>query len=236
MGNSRSNILYKMYIDSLNDLQIDTSWKTQYLRFRMGRLKHRYWLANRKHPTTVILDSYDHFILERLQPGPTAIFGSAGYYLEDVVPDLHIVEMHSVVKTFYPAAIIVSDRAEIKHHVPKCANFIVNNNRLDHWMPTVEALNHNIQCYVDCLQPGGLLFYSFRDTQMLPINRLTTDMEMYWQEWSAGLPGLQVVWSDINFEKQESYKGVYPCRENPDTTNGNLKFIFQVNTYKNFDG
>jgi len=218
------------YIDHLYNLPIDTSWRTQYLRYRMGRLKHRYWLTNRRHPTTVLLDSYDCFILERLQPGPTVVFGSAGYYLEDVIKDLYIVEMHPVVKTFYPDAIIVDDRADIKNHVPMAANFVVINNRLDHWMPTVDALNQNIQHYTDCLQPGGLLFYSFRDTQMLPLNRLTTDMEQYWNTWANSLPGLKLLWSDIDFERQEPNEGVYPCRENPDTTNGNLKFIFQLNT------
>lgn len=224
------------YIDHLYNIPLDTSWKTQYLRFRMGRLKHRYWLTNRKRTGEFLIDSYDYFILSKLQPGPTIIFGSAGYYLEDIIEDLHVVEMHPVVKTFYPQAIIVTDRADIKNHVPKSANFIVNNNRLDHWMPTVEALNYNIQCYVDCLQPGGLLFYSFRDTQMLPLNRLTIDMEQYYRDWANSLPGLSVVWSDINFEQQLPNNGVYPCRENPDTTNGNLKFIFQVNTYTSSGG
>jgi hypothetical protein len=194
----------------------------------MGRLKHRYWLTNRKRTDEFIIDSYDHFILHKLRTGPTTIFGSAGYYLEDVIEDLHVVEMHPVVKTFYPQAIIVKDRSEIKNRVPKSANFIVNNNRLDHWMPTVEDLNCNIQSYVDCLQPNGLLFYSFRDTQMLPLNRLTVDLEKYYTNWANTLPGLRVVWSDLNFEKQEAVDGVYPCRENPDTTNGNLKFIFEA--------
>lgn len=146
------------YIDHLYDLPINESWRTQYLRFRMGRLKHRYWLTNRKRTDEFIIDSYDHFILHKLRTGPTTIFGSAGYYLEDVIEDLHVVEMHPVVKTFYPQAIIVKDRSEIKNRVPKSANFIVNNNRLDHWMPTVEDLNCNIQSYVDCCNLMGCYF------------------------------------------------------------------------------
>ncbi len=216
------------YIDHLYELDINPNWKTQYLRFRMGRLKHRYWLTNRKHQSKFLIDSYDNFIISKLKDGPTTIFGSAGYYLDEVIKDLHVVEMHPVVKTFYPTAIIVNNRNEIKDLVPQSANFIVTNNRLDHWMPTVTELNYNIQCYVDCLQPGGLLFYSFRDTQMLPLNRLTTNIEQYYRDWATTLPRLQLVWSDINFEKQEAVDGIYPCRENPDTTNGNLKFIFQL--------
>lgn len=217
------------YIDHLYERPMDSSWKVQYLRYRMGRLKHRYWLTNRKNKDQFLIDEYDYFILHKLRPGPTTIFGSAGYYLEDVIDNLYVVEMHPVVKTFYPKAIIVDSRADIKNHVPKSANFIVNNNRLDHWMPTVEALNNNIKCYTECLQPNGLLFYSFRDTQMLPLNRLTVDLEQFYNDWADNLPGLRLVWSDINFEKQlPDGFGNYPCRENPDSTNGNLKFIFEA--------
>jgi len=218
------------YVDNLHVPDLSQSWITQYKRFRMGRLKHQYWLTNRKNSTEFIIDPYDYFILQNLNAGPTTIFGSAGYYLEEVVPDLHVVEMHPVVKTFYPKAIIVSDRKDIKNHVPKSANFIVTNNRGDHWMKDVNELNSNIKSYVDCLQPNGLLFYSFRDTQMLPLNRLVVDMEEYYRLWAVSLQeqfGLVLCWSDINFKKQIANKqGIYPSHENPDTTNGNLKFIF----------
>ena len=56
--------------------------KTEYLRYRVGKIKHELWLKSRK-TNNVYLTSYENYILEKLQPGATAIFGSAGYYLED---------------------------------------------------------------------------------------------------------------------------------------------------------
>jgi hypothetical protein len=224
------------YINHLFDIPLNATWKTQYLRFRTGRLKHQYWLNNRKNHNDFIIDSYDYFIVKNLNPGHTTIFGSAGYYLNDIISNLHVVEMHPVVKTFYPSAIIVNDRAEIKNLVPKSNNFIVNNNRMDHWMESVAQLNRQIGNYVDCLENQGLLFYSFRDTQMLPLNRLKIDMEKFYLEWANSLKdkfNLTLCWYDTNFEKQKpNAYGKYPCLENPDTTNGNLKFIFCLNGTK----
>jgi hypothetical protein len=224
------------YIDHLYDLPFNGTWKTQYLRFRTGRLKHQYWLNNRKNPNNFIIDNYDYFIVKNLNPGHTTIFGSAGYYLDDVIENLHVVEMHPVVKTFYPTAIIVGDRVEIKNLVPKCSNFIVNNNRMDHWLENAEQLTNQIKHYVDCLEDQGLLFYSFRDTQMLPLNRLTVDMEQFYLDWAHSLSealNLNLCWSNIDFKKQlADPHSQYPCHENPDTTNGNLKFIFCLNGTK----
>ena len=72
------------------------------------------------------------------------------------------------------------------------------------------------------------MFYSFRDTQ-IHINRLTTDMESLFLTWAQGLEsiGLQLVWHSIDFDcKVPDQNGYYDQLENPDTTNGNLKFWF----------
>ena len=56
------------YINHLFDIPLNATWKTQYLRFRTGRLKHQYWLNNRKNHNDFIIDSYDYFILKNLNP------------------------------------------------------------------------------------------------------------------------------------------------------------------------
>ena len=47
-----------------------------------------------------------------MQFGNTGIYGSAGYYLEDLIKNLTVFENKKIVKTFYPKAIIVKERKE----------------------------------------------------------------------------------------------------------------------------
>jgi hypothetical protein len=55
-------------------------------------------------------------------------------------------------------------------------------------------------------------------------------MEMFFLDWAKRLEsecGLELVWHDINFKKKvPDGNGYYDMLENPDTTNGNLKFWF----------
>jgi hypothetical protein len=80
------------------------------------------------------------------------------------------------------------------------------------------------------MNPGCRFFYSFRDTQVSGINRLTTDMEKFFLDWAHNVAqdcDMQLVWHDINFRKKyPNPMENYDALENPDTTNGNLKFWF----------
>ena len=78
------------------------------------------------------------------------------------------------------------------------------------------------------MNEGGRLFFSYRDTQ-IQYNRLTVDHYQYFLNWAQSLHsiGLTLVWHDIQFRKKETDgNGNYDGLENPDTTNGNLKFWF----------
>jgi hypothetical protein len=148
-------------IEYFNQSSVKTDWKTQYIRYRLGRLKHQYWLLNRKNKDQIVIDSYDYSILRNCQPGHTVFFGSAGYYLMDLLPDIHIVEMHPVVKTFYPEAIICEDRNNIATALPVLAdNFAVVNNRADIWTE-LENITGHCEKYVRAMRPGCRFFYSF---------------------------------------------------------------------------
>ena len=100
-----------------------------------------------------------NFILENLQPGHTAIFGSAGYYLEDCIPNLVVIEKDEIVKTFYKKAVIVKQREELMTLFPKkFNNFIVCNNRSDMWCD-VKGLCRHIEHYKKAMAKNCLFFY-----------------------------------------------------------------------------
>lgn len=204
-------------------------WKTQYIRYRLGRLKHQYWLWNRKNSSKALIDEYDYAILRNCQPGRTVFFASAGYYLKDIWPEIESVEMHPVVKTFYPEVHVCSRREQLVDLPWRADNFAVVNNRGDIWTET-ENIARYCEQYTAVMNPGCRFFYSFRDTQIAGINRLTTDLAQYYLDWALALEvrcNLKLVWHDINFDRKlPDQNGYYDQLENPDTTNGNLKFWF----------
>lgn len=217
-------------LEFFNQSSIKTDWKTQYIRYRLGRLKHQYWLWNRKYKDKFVIDEYDYAIIKNCQPGKTVFFASSGYYLKDAWPEIEVVEMHPVVKTFYPDVTIVSDRNELATAlVEKADNFAVVNNRGDIWTEIENVTNHCLH-YTKAMKPGCRFFYSFRDTQISGLNRLTIDMEKFFLDWAIDLENthnLKLVWHDIQFSKKlPDGNGYYDQLENPDTTNGNLKFWF----------
>jgi hypothetical protein len=209
--------------------ELRTDWKIQYQRYRVGRVKHQYWLDNRKNPTHARVDEYDYRILQNCQPGHTVFFSSSAYYLKDLWPEITVVEMFPFVKTFYPDAIICERREDIHSAIPELAdNFAVVNNRTDHWVRPQELTQH-IANYCKAMRPGARFFYSFRDLQMY-FHRLKVDAEKLYLDWAQSLEqelGLRLVWHDIDFRRKVPNElGEYDQLENPDPTNGNLKFWF----------
>lgn len=202
-------------------------WRTAYVRYRIGRLKHQYWLWNRKRPHAPVIDYYDKFILQNCQPGHTVFFSSSAYYLKDIFGDITVVEQYPVVKTFRPD-VIISTRSNLKNLDFRSDNLAVVNNRSDQWYDLSQR-NQMIQEYCAFMNHGCRFFYSFRDTQIPKLNRLKIDQEQYWLAWAQSLAnfGLDLCWHSIEFpRKQADANGDYNTLENPDTTNGNLKFIF----------
>ena len=204
-----------------------TDFKTRYIKYRAGRLKHQYWLWNRKSQNKIV-DEYDAAILKNCQAGKTAFFSSAGYYLKDIWSEIDSIEMNPVVLEFCPDIILTKSRQELSQVVPyHYDNFAVVNNRGDHWVD-VNGLTGHIQQYSTIMNPGCRFFYSFRDTQ-IHVNRLTTDLHKHFFNWALDLSkiGFDLVWHSINFAKKlPDQNGYYDQLENPDTTNGNLKFWF----------
>jgi|APCry1669188970_1035186.scaffolds.fasta_scaffold32875_2 hypothetical protein len=215
-------------LESFDHASIKDDLKTQYIRYRIGRLKHQYWLWNRKNKDTAYIDEYDYTVLKNCQPGKTVFFGSAGYYLKDIWPEIEVIEMHPVVKTFYKDVYICTDRKNISEVVPfKCDNFAVVNNRAEHWV-NIDGLTDHLTNYTKIMNDGCRVFYSFRDTQ-IHLNRLKLNMEQHFLDWAISLEkiNLKLIWHSIRFDKKVTNNlGEYDYNENPDTTNGNLKFMF----------
>lgn len=216
------------HILGYSDILFNTDWKTLYRRYRIGRLKHQYWLWNRKNKNKFLIDAYDYKILNNCRQGNTVFYSSSGYYLKDIFPEIIVVESHPVVKTFRPD-VIISSRDQLLNNIPLADNFAVVNNRADQWFTPTEMLT-NISHYVSAMNSGCRFFYSFRDTQIPKFNRLTIDQEQFWLNWALQLEqshDLKLVWYDIQFPKKlPDHNGNYNTLENPDSTNGNLKFWF----------
>lgn len=208
---------------------IKTDWKTQYIRYRLGRLKHQYWLWNRKNKNKALIDEYDYAILQNCQPGTTVFFASSGYYLKDIYPEIEVIEMHPVVKTFYPAVHICTNRQNLEELPIRADNFAVVNNRGDIWTEPHNMIEY-CKSYTKIMNNGCRFFYSFRDTQISDLNRLTINLEDFFHDWAHKVAkecDMKLVWHNINFKKKlPDGHGAYDVLENPDTTNGNLKFWF----------
>lgn len=223
----------KKLIEHFSDYPMVQNDPHEYRRYRMGRLKHQLWLYNRKRDG-ILLDTYDKFILDNIQKGNTCIFGSAGYYLEDLIPNLTVIEQWPIVKKFYPKAQIIKDRIEIaKNNGRIFDNFIVVNNRGDIWCELAGVEKH-ISSYVQSMRPGCLFFYSFRDTQIVNWNRLKENHRDYFYNFALNIQNrynLNLICHDIKFAKKvKDGAGNYDIWENPDTTNGNIKFVFEYQT------
>jgi hypothetical protein len=206
-------------IDHFAEAPMRADWRTLYRRYRFGRLKHHYFLYNRKHSPAHV-EQYDYSIITNCRPGHTVFFASAGYYLRDIWPDITVVEMHPVVKTFYPD-VLIADRQHIHEVLPAPAdNFAVVNNRADHWR-SLDGLTELFSYYCRAMAPGCRFFYSFRDTQ-IHYNRLRYRFQDLLSAWLPSLEHLhlQLVWHSMAFGP-----GYDQC-ENPDTTNGNIKLWF----------
>lgn len=214
-------------VEQIHQDEHNDHFKTRYMKYRAGRLKHHYWLRNRKNQRKQV-NEYDAMILKNCQPGRTAFFCSAGYYLRDIWPTIDSIEMHPVVREFYPDVILVDKRENLATTVPyRYDNFAVVNNRGDHWQ-NLDGICQHLKHYCSILNPGCRVFYSLRDTQ-LHYNRLTVHAQDMFESWARGLQsiGLDLVWQSIDFKRKEPDGcGNYDAWENPDTTNGNLKFWF----------
>jgi len=205
-------------------------FKTSYLRYRTKNVKHGLWLMNRKKLKKVVYDD-DARILSKCKDGSIAIYNSCGYYLKEIFPtiDIDVIESQQLVKEFYNNCYI-SSRENLKSINKKYDNVIITNFRGDLWTD-LKGLEKYFKMYQVLMNKNCYFFYSFRDTQILGINRLKIDMEKYFYDWAKSLHNslnLKLINHTISFPKKLlKSDGSYDLNENPDTINGNIKFLFE---------
>jgi len=200
---------------------VKNNWKLDYIKYRANKHKHELWLKSRK-SDFVYMTAYDKFILDNLQEGQTGTFGSTYYHLEDCIENLTVIEQKPIVKKFYPKATIVKEREDIGRLFPKkFNNFIVTFNRSDHWHDHKGIVGH-VKKYQEAMAPGCLFFYSLRDTMWSPWNRLKINHYKFFVDLAKQIEqiGFKCKQSQINFANGDG-------NENPDTTDGNIKFMFR---------
>jgi hypothetical protein len=226
MGDTRSKVSHKKMkiVKHFRKLTHKTMMgRERYLRYRTDKIKHSLWLKTRKSNTNFITE-YDNYILKKLQPGKTAIFNSTGYSLEHCIEDLTVIEEQPIVKKFYPKAIIVNDRNDIAHMFPNYFdNFVITNNRSDSWVKA-DILCSYMAEYRKSMKNDCLFFYSMRDTMFTvpPFNRLKVNHYDLFVDLAQKIEkvGFKCCESTIDFANGDG-------NENPDTTNGNIKYLFK---------
>ena len=203
------------------------TWRNQYMRYRAGHPKHRYYLLNRKRDVAC-LDLWDQYILDNLKPGKTIAWDASGYYLEDFVKDLVVVEKYPIVLDWAPDCIIDTDTNSMSQLHNSADNLIfVNINEL-RWKNIEYWTNWWVKKSV-YLKPNAQVFFSFRENRLLR-NRLKESFTGIMESW---LPIMEHHGFEI---KHYSYK---PCpiestvtdhRSAPeivDLVNGNLKIHWE---------
>ena len=153
MGHPGQNVLYRTHMRLVEQIHLEEhkeDFKTQYIKYRAGRIKHQYWLWNRK-KNNKFVDHYDAKIFCNCQLGNTAFFNSAGYYLKDIWPQIDSIDMYPVIKEFYSDVIIVKNKEELQNEIStRYDNFAVVNNRSDHWV-SVDGLTDHLENYCKIL-------------------------------------------------------------------------------------
>lgn len=137
------------------------SFRNLYTKWKFGKPKHNYYVQGRRSQTPV-LDSYDYYIINNLQPGRTITYDTAGYYLDSVIDDLVVIELNPIVLRWYPKAIINTGPLVLEPYYGTADNFIVNNTIKLRWK-TFEDYTKFWLAQQVFFKPGTQIFFSFRD-------------------------------------------------------------------------
>lgn len=200
------------------------SFRNLYTKWKFGKPKHTYYVKNRR-SNVVVLDQYDQYIIERLQHGNTIVYDAAGYYLADVIPNLTVVELNPIVRTWFPAAIIDTGPTSVEHLYGSAANFIVNNTIKLRWKTFDEFTSyweHQTRFFSDTTE----IFFSFRDIFVFH-NRLKyrfSDLLSRWLTEDMEPRGFQLVQLDHQLVPVDSsVTELERAVEVTDMINGNVK-------------
>jgi len=214
-------------INNYVDATFVDTWRNRYMRYRAGHPKHRYYLNNRKQPIAK-LDLWDEYILKNLQPGKTIAWDASGYYLQDFVQDLVVVEKYPIVLDWAPDCIIDTDVSAMLKLKGSADNLIfVNINEL-RWKDINYWTTWWIQKAI-YLKPNSQIFFSFRENRLLR-NRLKESLTGIMSSWLPAMEQHGFYVKHYSYDPCPIDATVHDHRHAPeivDTVNGNLKIHWE---------
>lgn len=216
-------------IGRYNDATLKESFIQQYRVWKFGKPKHNYYMCNRK-STELIFDLYDKYILDNISPGKTIIYDSAGYYLDEVIDDLTIVEIKPIAKKLYPKVIIDIGPESVEQYYHQADNFIVNNTIQLRWK-TFEDYTAYWKFQTRFFKPGAQIFFSFRDIFIFH-NRLKYHLSELLIEWIDVMKSHGFVLANLDHQLipiDDTITNISCLPEITDMVNGNIKihWIYQ---------
>ena len=167
-------------IGKYNEAKFRETYQNYYRKWKFGKPKHTYYVRNRRRDHK-ILDSYDEYILNNLNVGKTITYDAAGYYLDGIVNNLVVIELQSIVKSWYPQAYIDTGSESVLDLYNQADNFIVNNTIKLRWK-TFDEYTEYWKFQRRFLKIGANVFFSFRDIFVFH-NRLKYNFSQLLLNW-----------------------------------------------------
>jgi hypothetical protein len=197
------------------------------MRYRAGHPKHRYYLENRKRYIAK-LDHWDQYMLEHIKPGKTIAWDVSGYYLQDFVKDLVVVEKYPIVLDWAPNCVMDYDENQMIPLLGSADNLIIININELRWK-NIDYWTHWWCRRTVYLRPGAQIFFSFRENRLLR-NRLKEKFSDIMDSWLPQMETHGFKLKYYNFEAPNISTDITDHRSAPEITdavNGNLKIHWE---------
>jgi hypothetical protein len=216
-------------INNYVDATFVPTWRNRYMRYRAGHPKHRYYLENRKRYIAK-LDLWDQYILANIKPGKTIAWDVSGYYLQDFIKDLVVVEKSPIVLDWAPKCVMDFDENQMIPLFGSADNLIIINinelrwKDIDYW--TLWWCRRAVY-----LRPGAQIFFSFRENRLLR-NRLKEKFSDIMDTWLVTMAQHGFTVKHYEYQPCPIDANVTDHRSAPeisDTVNGNLKIHWEYN-------
>lgn len=214
-------------IDNYSDATFVQTFRNQYIKYRAGHPKHRYYLLNR-HKDDAVLDLYDQYILENLKSGKTMAYDISGYYLEDFVDDLVVVEETPLVLTWAPSCVLTTDSVAMDSLIGNIDNLIMLNPKDLRWTSIDQWTEWWLE-KAQYLKSNAQIFFSFRENRLLR-NRLKVKFSTLMATWLQTMKAHGFKLKYYDYEACQVNDSIINYKQVPeisDPVNGNLKIHWE---------
>ena len=210
-------------ISRYKDATFIESFRNRYCVWKFGKPKHNYYVQSRQ-KKVLILDEYDEYIINNLNPGRTITYDVAGYYLDGAIDNLTVIELNPIVLRWYPSAIIDRGEDSVGHLYNQADNFIINNTIKLRWK-TFDEYTAYWEYQSRFFKSGTQIFFSFRDIFIFH-NRLKFNFSELLRQWidhmeSKGFQLIRLQHDLISID--DSLNDITKLPEISDMMNGNVK-------------